>query len=35
MLRASMLAMKKVAEADNPKDVEMVSVQEIFDLLGH
>jgi phosphoenolpyruvate phosphomutase len=35
MLRASMLAMKKVAEAENPKQVEMVSVQEIFDFLGH
>lgn len=35
MLRASMRAMEKVIMADNPKDVEMSSVQDIFDLVGH
>lgn len=35
MLRASMKAMQKVAEADDVKSVEMASVEEIFSFLGH
>ncbi len=35
LLRASMKAMQKVVEADDPKSVDMVSVQEVFDLVGH
>jgi phosphoenolpyruvate phosphomutase len=35
MLRASFLAMKRVAEADSPKKVEMASVQDLFDFVGH
>ncbi len=35
MTRASMKAMIKVLEAENPKEVEMSSVEDIFQLLGH
>ncbi len=35
MTRASMKSMKKVLEAENPKEVEMSSVEDIFNLLGH
>ncbi len=35
MLRASMLAMQKVANAEDPKSIDMTSVEEIFNVLGH
>ena len=35
MLRASIKAMENVVNAKNPKDIEMVSVEDIFRLVGH
>lgn len=35
LMRASIKAMQKVLIAEDPKEVEMVDVKEIFDLLGH